>query len=141
MTIYLLLLLALAVLSVGAWLLRRREEGTPPDRSSAAAPPSAESLAERPEACTGCAVDDASCYADKLLRGDALRIDYFDDEELDAYRGTPSNAYTPEQAEAFREVLFTMQPHEVADWLHSLQLRGIELPDEVKDEAILLLKS
>ena len=32
-----------------------------------------------------------------------------------------------------------MQPNEVADWLRSLQLRAINLPDDLKDEAIMLI--
>ena len=32
-----------------------------------------------------------------------------------------------------------MQSHEVAGWVRSLQLRGIELPDEVKDEVLLIV--
>ena len=32
-----------------------------------------------------------------------------------------------------------MQPDDVAGWLHSLELRGIALPDQLKDEAYMLL--
>ena len=40
--------------------------------------------------------------------------EYFDDEELDEYRGTAADAYTPEQAEQFRDILMTMRPEEVS---------------------------
>ena len=66
-------------------------------------------------------------------------VEYYDDEELDAFRGTASDGYDDEQVAAFGEVLGTMQPDDVAGWLHSLELRGIALPDQLKDEAYMLL--
>ena len=33
-----------------------------------------------------------------------------------------------------------MQPGEVADWLRSLELRGINLPTALKDEALMLIQ-
>jgi hypothetical protein len=41
--------------------------------------------------------------------------------------------------EEFREVLYTCREEEVAGWSRSLQLRGIELPDELKDELFLIV--
>ena len=89
--------------------------------------------------CRGCAAESEACYADKMLGEHALDIVYYDDEELDRYKGTSASDYSPEQTEEFREVLTTMRPSEITDWLHSLQLRGIELPDSLKDEVILLM--
>lgn len=65
--------------------------------------------------------------------------EYYDDEELDAYRGIPSDKYSAAQVEEFEEVLTTMQPSEVHGWLLSLQKRGVEFPDALKDEAFLLI--
>ena len=62
-----------------------------------------------------------------------------DDEELDAYRGVPGDGYTSEQVEQFRDVLYTMKEVEVAGWVRSLQLRAVELPDELKDEVFLIV--
>ncbi|MDR1454574.1 MAG: phospholipase [Tannerella sp.] len=64
---------------------------------------------------------------------------YYDDEELDAYRGTPPDAYPEAAEDAFREVLYTLRENEVAGWLHSLQQRGVHLPDALKDEAFLIV--
>ena len=64
---------------------------------------------------------------------------YADDEELDRFRGTPSDGYNDEDADAFREVLYTMRPDDVPGWVRSLQLRGVSLPDGVKDEIILIV--
>ena len=66
-------------------------------------------------------------------------IEYFDDEELDRFIGRAANEYTSEEEEEFREVLYTTLTHEVADWLRSLQLRGIELPEGLRDEALMMI--
>ena len=66
-------------------------------------------------------------------------IEYFDDEELDVYKGRPSDSYTDEEAEQFREVMYTMQQSEVKDWNRSLILRGVAVPDQLKDELVMLL--
>lgn len=86
-----------------------------------------------------CCGQHQTCEKESLLAAVSKEIEYYDDEELDFYRGVASDAYTPEQAEQFRDVLYTMQEVEVAGWVRSLQLRGIELPDEVKDEVFLIV--
>jgi hypothetical protein len=58
---------------------------------------------------------------------------------LDEYAGIPSDKYTEEQIEKFRDVFYTMQETDVAGWNRSLQLRGINLPDELKDEVFLVV--
>lgn len=79
------------------------------------------------------------CEKDSLLAAVSKDIEYYDDESLDVYRGVPSHAYTSEQVEEFEEVLYTMRNDEVAGWVRSLQLRGIELPDLIKDEVFLII--
>ena len=88
---------------------------------------------------TGCGVD---CFCDEATLKRAVKTDvvYFDDEELDAYKGIGADDYTEEQTEQFNEVLTTMQPGEVADWLRSLELRGINLLTALKDEALMLIQ-
>ena len=36
--------------------------------------------------------------------------------------------------------MYTMKPEEIKDWLNSLTLRGVSLPDQLKDEAIMLIE-
>ena len=79
------------------------------------------------------------CERDSLLAAVSRQIEYYDDEELDRYIGTPPEAYTAEQEEEFRDVLYTMRDEEVAGWVRSLQLRGIALPEGVKDEVFLII--
>ena len=65
---------------------------------------------------------------------------YFDDDELDAYKGKKAEEYTEEEIEEFRNILFTMQRNEVDTWVKCLQTRGIEIPQEIKDEILLILQ-
>ena len=65
---------------------------------------------------------------------------YFDDEELDRFKGKEQKEYTEEEIEEFRQVLYTMKPEEVDLWVHCLQTRGIEMPSAVKDEVLLMLQ-
>ena len=88
---------------------------------------------------TGCGVN---CFCDDqaLQRAVKTELEYFDDEELDAYKGLAADAYTEEQINLFQEVLTTLQEGEVGDWLRSLDLRGINLPDALKDEAFMRME-
>ncbi|MBO4564527.1 MAG: phospholipase [Bacteroidaceae bacterium] len=79
------------------------------------------------------------CEKDSLLAAVSKQIEYYNDEELDRYKGTASSDYTDEAVEEFREVLYTMKEYEVAGWVRSLQLRAIELPDALKDEVFLIV--
>mgnify|MGYP000116811378 FL=1 len=72
-------------------------------------------------------------------RQSAKKIEYYDDEELDRFRGVEADAYDEDAVNEFRDVLYTLQEIEVAGWLRSLQLRAINLPDELKDEAFLIV--
>ena len=56
------------------------------------------------------------------------------------FRGRAPEDYTDEETDEFRDVLYTMREEEVAGWARSLQLRGIELPEEVRDEVILIVE-
>ena len=66
-------------------------------------------------------------------------VEHYDDEELDAYKGRRSDSYSDNEAEAFADVLYTMRPQEVKGWARSLSLRGIEVPDQLKDELLMLM--
>ena len=68
-----------------------------------------------------------------------LEVEYYDDEELDRFRGTAADAYDDAAVDEFRDVLYTLKDTEVAGWLRSLQLRAVNLPDALKDEAFLIV--
>ena len=69
--------------------------------------------------------------SDDLL---AYQAQYFDDEDLDRFRGRSSDSYQDDEVEEFRYVMYTMQQNEVREWMECLQAREIELPDELKEE-------
>lgn len=79
------------------------------------------------------------CEKDSLLAAVSKNIEYYNDEELDRFRGTESDEYTDAEAEEFRDVLYTMKEDEVAGWVRSLQLRAVELPDQLKAEVFLIV--
>ena len=79
------------------------------------------------------------CEKESLLAAISKATEYYDDEELDRFRGRGADEYTEEETEEFRNVLYTTLRREVGDWLRSLQLRGIELPEALRDEAVLLM--
>ena len=79
------------------------------------------------------------CEKESLLAAVSKQIEYYDDEELDRFKGRSGDDYTEEEAEEFRNVLYTMRSEEVAGWVRSLQLRQVNLPDVVKDEVFLLV--
>lgn len=66
-------------------------------------------------------------------------IIYYDDEELDRYKGRKSDSYSYEEKEEFRDILLTMLPEDVAGWARSITLRGIELPTDVRDELFMIV--
>lgn len=65
---------------------------------------------------------------------------YFDDEELDRFKGVKAEEYSEDDAEEFRNILYTMRTEEIDTWVHCLQTRGIEIPKEVKEEILLILQ-
>lgn len=79
------------------------------------------------------------CERESLLAAVSKEIEYYEDEELDRFRGTEADGYDETAVDEFREVLYTLRDIEVAGWLRSLQLRGINLPNALKDEAFLIV--
>lgn len=133
MWIFIVALLLLGLLAALLGYLRNRKLQKQLDRGEIDRLPEAQ---ETPEVCCGA---HEVCERDSLLAAVSKRIEYYDDEELDAYRGVPADAYTDQAVDEFREVLYTLRETEVAGWLRSLQLRGVELPDALKDEAFLIV--
>lgn len=98
-----------------------------------------ENFPEVKKADAECCGQHEICERDSLLAAVSKRIEYYDDEELDRFIGRAPEAYDEEETEMFRDVFYTMQETDVAGWVRSLQLRGISLPDEVKDEVFLII--
>jgi hypothetical protein len=88
------------------------------------------------EACCGMHI---TCERDSLLASVSEKVEYYDDEELDAYAGRAADAYSDSEVDQFREILLTLQPDDIAGWARSIQLRGITLPTEIRDELLLIV--
>lgn len=119
-TVILFVILAILVVAYLLYNARRKEK------------PQAE---EHHDVEGGCCGRHAVCEKD--TDKDSL---YFDDEELDAYKGRSPEEYTEQEIEEFRNVLYTMKSEEVDLWVQCLQQRGIEVPAEIKDEILLILQ-
>ena len=135
-------LVALVILSLVGRLIRKKngDDTVPPTTetpTTTPAAPEAESPIEEEEECCG---EHEVCEKGKIKRALRTDIEYFDDEELDRFRGTAADEYDDDAVEEFREVLYTMDPREVDDWLKSLELREVALPDALKDEVFMLLR-
>ena len=125
-------ILAVALLSLGvvvgaAELIKRRRGGE------------AAVAVEPKSSCATCTGSNDKCEQECMMEAATKEIEYYDDEELDDFRGRPSSEYTAEEAEQFGYVLSTMRDDEVAGWCRSLTLRGIELPDQIKDEVVMIV--
>ena len=90
--------------------------------------------------CNTCNGENSKCEQECMMEAATREIEYYDDEELDRYRGRRSDEYTDDEVHEFADVLYTMRPDEVAGWNRSLILRGINLPDALKDEVIMLME-
>lgn len=88
---------------------------------------------------SGCCGQHLVCERETLLQTNA-EIIYYDDEELDALSGIAYTDYTTAQADMVRDVFHTMQEKDVPGWCRSMQLRNIQLPEDVREEALLIVR-
>lgn len=86
-----------------------------------------------------CCGKHAVCEKQKLAEARLRSAQYFDDEDLDRFKGRSSDNYTDQEVEEFRYVLYTMQQDEVREWMECLQARDIEIPDELKEECFSMM--
>ena len=127
-------LIVLGVVAAIAGYFRNKKLQQMLERGEISEIPEPQELVE--EECCG---QHETCERDSLLAAVSKEIEYYDDEELDRFRGIESDAYDDEAIDEFREILYTLKEIEVAGWIRSLQLRSINLPDAIKDEAFLIV--
>lgn len=116
---------SLGVVAVGVFLyfvVKTKPQKTPPPT-------------EIPDDCCG---EHAVCMRDSLLTATS-EIVYFDDEELDTLANRSPNDFSEQELAMLENIFYTLREQDVAGWLRSLQLRNIALPDELKDEALLIV--
>ncbi len=88
--------------------------------------------------CSSCDGTNLKCEQVCQMEAATKPIEYYDDEELDTYKGRRSDEYDDDEVSEFADVLETLKPEEVRPWGRSLVLRGINMPDQIKDEFIAL---
>ena len=86
----------------------------------------------------GCCGEHLVCERETLLQTNA-KVEYYDDEELDTLSGIPAEEYTQEQYQMIREVFDTLRAKDVPGWVRSIQLRNIQLPLDIREEALLIV--
>lgn len=128
----LILFVCLGVFIVVVFEIRARKEQKK-DTSEA------EKTARKPVVTDGeCCGQHLVCERETLLQTNA-KVEYYDDEELDALAGIAPENYTDEQHQMIREVFDTLQEKDVPGWVRSLQLRNIQLPADIREEALLIV--
>lgn len=89
--------------------------------------------------CATCDGYDTRCEQECMLEAATRAPEYFDDEHLDRFRDRPSDQYYEAEISEFADVLYTLRPEDVKPWSRSLVLRGINIPNALKDELIALM--
>ena len=79
------------------------------------------------------------CERETLLQTNA-EVVYYDDEELDTLAGIAPEDLSDEQVQAVRDVFRTMQEKDVPGWCRSMQLRNIAMPEDVREEALMIVR-
>lgn len=126
--VYLLLgLIALGIVAAIIGLLSHNKDGSP-------------DVVNKSASCASCNGYDPRCEQECMMEAATKPIEYFDDEELDGFKDRPSDKYSDDEVEMFREVLYTMRPDEVKEWCRSLTLRNVSLPDQMKDEVFMMME-
>ena len=129
MTVVVVLLLSLLVLGVLAAVWSRVSSSGDDDTDA---------IVTRPT-CATCNGEDTRCEQECMMEAATREVEYYDDEELDRFKGRPSDCVTDDEAELCREVLLSMPQSDAKGWNRSLILRGINVPDQIKDELLLMI--
>ena len=120
----LILLIVVAAVLMVATIINRRNKPEEPVVDMAV-----------PEECCGA---HEVCDKDSLLAASA-KPEYFDDEELDSLAGISPENLTETQHNMLNDVFLTLKENEVASWLKSLQIRNIQLPIEIREQALMIV--
>lgn len=138
MIVALIILAAMVAVGLPLYLLHRRDlaRGVSDDSETVDTSASEPTSDIDSDACCGMHI---TCEKDSLLASVSQSVEYFDDEELDRFAGREADGYSPEEIEEFRDVLLTLLPTDIAPWARSIQLRGITLPTEVRDELLMIV--
>jgi hypothetical protein len=88
-------------------------------------------------------IDPDCCGAHEICDLDLKKlneeIEYFDDEELDTFISRPDDKYSEVEIDIFRDILYSLKPEEIREWITSLEIRKVNLPEPLKQEVLSLL--
>jgi len=88
-------------------------------------------------------VDAECCGAHEICELDLRKLNndivYFEDEELDIFKHRQATEYNEEEIDEFRDILYTLKSEEIREWINSLEIRQINLPEPLKQETLSLL--
>ena len=130
------MLSALVLVGTVLWLLDRHSRQR--DEDGKLLP---NQVTEPESACSDdCCGSHEVCPSEQLLRGEMCPVTYYDDQELDDYRGRSADDYTATELEQWRDVLYTLQPADRLGWERSIKRRGIIMPQPIRDELLMLLQ-
>jgi len=128
-----ILIIFLAFLGIFSWLVthygwfgNKNEEITTKEKSTANADN---------EVCCGM---HEVCEKDTLINF-VNKPEYYDDDELDTFIGKSPAEFTDNDIKLFESVFYSLSTEDVAGWLRSLQIRNIELPAYLREEAMFIL--
>lgn len=140
MPLILFVCLGIVILIIFEVRARREKNQSTPDPSLEGGENSAAQKSEDIGEVTddGCCGEHLVCERETLLQTNA-EIIYYDDEELDALAGIVAEDYTKEQYQMIREVFETLKASDVPGWVRSIQLRNIQLPLDIREEALLIV--
>ena len=105
MIVVILILLAIICLGVVAAILQKSYNWKIEEKKEQSA--SIQSL-------DGCCGAHEICEKESLLAAVSKNIEYYDDEELDRFKGYSSNSYSSGEVQEFADVLYTLRSEEVA---------------------------
>ena len=125
MTLLYIIIAIIAILLVICIVFVRKANKTAPDT-----PPA--------KIAADCCGSHAVCERDSLL-SKTDNVVYFDDEELDVLSGIPATELDKAQISLIEDVFFSLREQDVSGWLRSLQLREIDLPADIRDQALLII--
>lgn len=139
MEVILIISLILLVVGVVLWIhdriTRRHNGGSVTSEEVQSAATAQEDEADS-EDCCGMHM---TCERDSLLTAVSPEVVYYDDEELDRFRGRGADDYSDEEIEEFRDVLLTLLPDDIAGWGRSIQMRDINLPTSIRQELLMIV--
>ena len=123
--------LGLVILVLFEWRARRQ---TPEELTKA----DEEAAARQTQYTEGeCCGQHLVCEREKAM---TTEIVYYDDEELDTLRGIAAEDLTDEQADEIRAVYGSLLAKDIPGWVRSIEQRGISLPSDVREEALLIVR-